>query len=195
LREALSAQLRLLLKPPLQPGLTLGAIPPANRLSEVEFSYPIASLQWNQLQGLFVKHGGALPSEFANSLGRLQFRPVEGFMRGYIDLFFQFKNRYYIIDWKSNWLGPQPRDYDQKGIQECMLRHSYFLQYHLYTVAADLYLSRRIPGYEYDQHFGGIFYVFFRGLDPQQPSHGIFHDRPAASLVNGLRQLLIGGLP
>ena len=79
--------------------------------------------------------------------------------------------------------------------QACMLQHSYFLQYHLYTVAADLYLTRRIPGYQYDKHFGGIFYVFFRGLDPENSSHGIFHDRPAASLVCALRQLLIGGLP
>jgi exodeoxyribonuclease V beta subunit len=105
-----------------------------------------------------------------------------------------FEDRYYIIDWKSNWLGPQPGDYDQKGSQACMLQHSYFLQYHLYTVAADLYLRRRIGGYEYDKHFGGIFYVFFRGLDPQTPSRGIFYDRPADSLVCALRQLLIGGL-
>jgi exodeoxyribonuclease V beta subunit len=192
--EALCAQLRLLLKTPLQPGLTLGGISLTNRLSEVEFSYRIPSLQWNQLQDLFVKHGGALPSEFANSLRRRQFRPVEGFMRGYIDLFFQFEDRYYIIDWKSNWLGPQPGHYDKAGIQECMLQHSYFLQYHLYTVAADLYLRRRIPGYEYGQHFGGVFYVFFRGLDQEQPGHGVFQDRPAVSLVNALRQLLIGGL-
>jgi exodeoxyribonuclease V beta subunit len=75
-----------------------------------------------------------------------------------------------------------------------MLQHSYFLQYHLYTVAADLYLSRRICGYEYDKHFGGVFYVFFRGLDPEKPGRGIFRDRPSAALVYALRQLLIGGL-
>jgi len=195
LGEALCAQLRLLLKIPLQTDLTLGGISLANRLSEVEFSHPIASLQRGQLQNLFLQHGGLiLPPEYANSLGRLQFRPVEGFMRGFIDLFFQFKDRYYIIDWKSNWLGPQSRDYDQKGIQACMLQHYYFLQYHLYTVAADLYLSRRIADYQYDKHFGGIFYVFFRGLDPDTPSHGIFRDLPAASLIYALRQLLIGGL-
>jgi exodeoxyribonuclease V beta subunit len=174
LREALCAQLRLLLKTPLKPDLTLGGIPLGKRLSEVEFSHPIASLQRDQLQNLFVNHGRpTLPPEFAKSLGRLQFRPVEGFMRGFIDLFFEFKDRYYVIDWKSNRLGPQPSDYNKEVIQACMLQHSYFLQYHLYTVAADLYLSRRIPGYEYDKHFGGIFYVFFRGLDPEIPNHGI----------------------
>jgi exodeoxyribonuclease V beta subunit len=195
LSEALCAQLGLLLKTPLKQGLTLDGISLTDRLSEVEFSHPIASLQQGPLQNLFEQHGGLIPPpEFAKSLGRLQFRPVEGFMRGFIDLFFQFEDRYYIIDWKSNWLGPQPGDYDQKGIQACMLQHSYFLQYHLYTVAADLYLRRRIAGYEYGKHFGGIFYVFFRGLDPQTPSRGIFYDRPADSLVCALRQLLIGGL-
>ena len=192
-REALCAQLRRLLETPLVPGLTLSRIPLAERLSEVEFSYPIASLEHRQLQKLFIKHGGpALPAEFPASLGRLNFRPVEGFMRGFIDLFFRFEERYYIVDWKSNWLGNRPNDYDQAGIRACMLKRSYFLQYHLYTVAADLYLSRRIAGYEYGKHFGGVFYVFFRGLDPEKPDRAIFRGRPHASLVRALRELSIG---
>jgi exodeoxyribonuclease V beta subunit len=194
LREALCAQLRLLLETPLRPGVTLSQAPRAERLSEVEFSHPIASLQTDQLQKIFVKHGGPdLPREFPTSLGRLHFRPVEGFMRGFIDLLFRSEGRYYIVDWKSNWLGNQPSDYDEKGIRACMLQHSYFLQYHLYTVATDLYLSRRVPGYHYDKQFGGVFYVFFRGLDPGKPSRGIFYHRPPGSLVEALRQLLIGG--
>jgi exodeoxyribonuclease V beta subunit len=194
LREALSAQLHLLLETPLMPGLTLHQVPLAKRLSEVEFSHPIASLQTDQLQKIFSKHGGPdLPREFPSSLGRLHFRPVEGFMRGYIDLLFQFQDRYYIVDWKSNWLGKQPSDYEEKGIRACMLQHSYFLQYHLYTVAADLYLSRRISGYQYDKQFGGVFYVFFRGLDPQKPGRGIFYHRPPGPMVDALRLRLVGG--
>lgn len=194
-REAFCAQLRLLLETPLEPGLTLSRIPLAERLSEVEFSYPIALLQPDQLQRLFVKHGGpGLPTEFPESLGRLHFQPLEGFMRGFIDLLFRFGERYYIVDWKSNWLGNRPSDYDEERIRACMVQHSYFLQYHLYTVAADLYLSRRIAGYEYDKQFGGVFYVFFRGLDPEKPDRAIFRDRPRAALVHALRQLLIGGL-
>jgi exodeoxyribonuclease V beta subunit len=114
-------------------------------------------------------------------------------MRGFIDLLFRFGEHYYIVDWKSNWLGNQASDYDVEGIRACMLQHSYYLQYHLYTVAADLYLSRRISGYEYDKQFGGVFYVFFRGLDPEKPSRAIFHNKPPAPLVYALRHLLIGG--
>jgi exodeoxyribonuclease V beta subunit len=200
LHEALCAQLQVLLKAPLvtpvEPGLALNRIAAAERLSEVEFSHPITSLREDQLQEIFVRHGGpALPLEFPKSLGRLQFRQVEGFMRGFIDLLFRFQNRYYIVDWKSNWLGNRPSDYDQEGIQVSMLQHSYFLQYHLYTVAADLYLRRRVSGYEYDKHFGGVFYVFFRGLDPSKAGRGIFYHLPSAALISALRQMLIGGLP
>jgi exodeoxyribonuclease V beta subunit len=193
-REAFCAQLRILLETPLEPGLTLSQISLAERLSEVEFSYPIASLRPDQLQELFVKHGSPeLPSEFPESLGRLYLQ-TEGFMRGFIDLLFRFGKRYYIIDWKSNWLGNRPGDYDGAAVRACMLQHSYYLQYHLYTVAADLYLSSRICGYEYDKQFGGVFYVFFRGLDAGNPNRAIFRDRPRASLVRALRQLLIHGL-
>ena len=88
--------------------------------------------------------------------------------------------------------GNRPDDYDQAGIRACMLKRSYILQYHLYTVAADLYLSRRIAGYEYGKQFGGVFYVFFRGLDPEKPDRAIFRGRPHASLVRALRELSIG---
>jgi exodeoxyribonuclease V beta subunit len=194
-REALCAQLRLLLEIPLEPGLTLSRISSPERLSEVEFSYPIPSMQPDRLQKFFVEHGGpGLPAQFPDSLGRLNFRPVEGFMRGFIDLLFRFEEHYYIVDWKSNWLGNQPTDYDDPGIRACMLRHSYFLQYHLYTVAADLYLSRRVAGYDYERQFGGVFYVFFRGLEPEKPDRAIFRGRPPAALVHALRQWSTGGL-
>ena len=193
-REPLCAQLQRLLETPLAPGLTLSRIPPANRLSEVEFFHPIASLRPQQLKELFRTHSGAaLPPEFPASLGRLQFRPVEGFMRGFMDLLFQFEGRYYLVDWKSNWLGDHLIDYGDAGVRACMLQHSYFLQYHLYAVATDLFLSRRIPDYDYDKHFGGVFYIFLRGVDPKNADRGIFRDRPNVSLVHALRQTLIGG--
>jgi exodeoxyribonuclease V beta subunit len=194
-RDALCARLNRLLETPLEPKLTLDRVSLTDRLSEVEFSYPISSIHPGQLQAVFAKHAGtSLPAEFPASLGRLQFRPVEGFMRGFIDLLFRFQGRYYIVDWKSNWLGDRPGDYGEPGIRACMLRHSYFLQYHLYTVATDLFLSRRIPGYTYDKDFGGVFYVFLRGIDPRKPERGIFRDRPDAALVSALRQLLGTGL-
>jgi exodeoxyribonuclease V beta subunit len=71
-----------------------------------------------------------------------------------------------------------------------MLRHNYYLQYHLYTLAADLFLEKRVPGYSYQTHFGGVYYLFLRGLDTMDPSRGIFRDRPDAKTVANLRKLI-----
>jgi exodeoxyribonuclease V beta subunit len=105
-------------------------------------------------------------------------------------MLFRFKDRYYLIDWKSNWLGSKPADYGLVGMKQVMLEHNYYLQYHLYTLAADLFLERRLPGYDYQTHFGGVYYVFLRGVDPKDPSRGIYRDRPAAETIRALRTLV-----
>jgi exodeoxyribonuclease V beta subunit len=114
-------------------------------------------------------------------------------MRGFIDLLFQFEGRYYLVDWKSNWLGPRPADYSEQPLRAVMLHSFYFLQYHLYAVAADLFLTARAPGFDYARDFGGVFYMFLRGVDPTRPGNGIFHDRPDAGLIRDLRETLTGG--
>ena len=77
-----------------------------------------------------------------------------------------------------------------------MVGHHYVLQYHLYTVAAHRYLSRRLPGYEYDRHFGGIYYLFLRGMSPSHPAGtGIHHARVPFALVEALSDLFAGRTP
>ncbi|HEX4083416.1 MAG TPA: exodeoxyribonuclease V subunit beta [Chthoniobacteraceae bacterium] len=190
--EKIRAQILRLLETSLAPGITLGGIGMDARRSEVEFSHPLAPIQPRELQALFSAHAGPdLPAAFPAHLGRLKFHPVEGYMRGFIDLLFESGGRYYIVDWKSNWLGNRRADYDQRGIAACMLRHSYYLQFHLYTLATDLFLRSRLPGYAYDRHFGGVFYIFLRGVDPAMPERGIHRARPSAALVAAMRRLLI----
>src|SRR5437762_2175066 len=65
-------------------------------------------------------------------------------------------------------------------------RQQYFIQYHLYTVALHKYLSLRLSAYECERHFGGVIYLFLRGLDPARPDHGAFRDRPSAGAVQEL---------
>ncbi len=192
--DAICAQVRNLLSVPPGPELKSGAgfprIRKQDKLAEVEFSFPIASLEPDKMRAIFARHGQF--ADYSADLGRLNFRPVEGFMRGFIDLLFQFDGRFYIVDWKSNWLGNRPADYDQPNLRSSILHHFYFLQYHLYTVAADLFLSRRIRGYDYKKHFGGVFYIFLRGVDPGKPGRGIYRDCPDASLIRDLRETLTG---
>ena len=116
-------------------------------------------------------------------------------MRGFIDLIFEFDGRYYIVDWKSNRLGPSMEDYDGAGMHAVMTGSFYFLQYHLYTVAVEMFLRGRIPGFDYEKHFGGVFYIFLRGVDATNPERGIFQARPDAGLIRDLRQALTGRRP
>jgi exodeoxyribonuclease V beta subunit len=77
-----------------------------------------------------------------------------------------------------------------------MVHRHYHLQYHLYVVALHRYLRWRLPGYDYERHFGGVYYLFLRGMiGPSTPqtagvSHGVFYDRPPVALVEALDRLL-----
>ena len=188
-RPAINQILRQLMEVELEPGLRLAEIPRHERLSEVEFTYPLAHLTPASLASL-LNNCANLAGDVRTRMERLRFDPVEGFMRGFLDLLFRFKDRYYLIDWKSNWLGSQPADYGPEGMQRAMLEHNYYLQYHLYTLAVDLFLEKRLPGYDYQTHFGGVHYIFLRGIDPKDPTRGIFRDRPAVETVRRLRTLI-----
>lgn len=72
-----------------------------------------------------------------------------------------------------------------------MSEHHYVLQYHLYTVALDRYLALRLAGYDYDRHFGGVYYLFLRGMDPDHPAGcGVYHDRPTRECIEALTATL-----
>jgi exodeoxyribonuclease V beta subunit len=188
-RPAINQILRQLVEVELDPGISLRDIPKRERLAEVEFSYPLAHLTPATLVKS-LNRCTTMAGDIRARMGSLRFDPVEGFMRGFIDLLFRVQDRYYLIDWKSNWLGSQPADYGPEGMRRAMLEHNYYLQYHFYTLAADLFLERRLPGYDYQTHFGGIYYIFLRGIDPKDSSRGIFRDRPAAETVRSLRGLI-----
>lgn len=59
-----------------------------------------------------------------------------------------------------------------------MAEHRYDLQYQLYTLALHRYLRHRLPDYDYRRHFGGVIYLFLRGVDAAHPGNGIFHLSP-----------------
>ena len=62
----------------------------------------------------------------------------------------------------------------------------------LYALALDRYLALKLAGYDYETHFGAIYYIFLRGVDPEQdPSLGVYRDRPDARLIRALRTNLI----
>jgi exodeoxyribonuclease V beta subunit len=167
--------------------LTLSRIRNENRLNELEFYFPLNEISSSILKGIFAEYAGPeLPENFPEYIGRLAFSPVRGFMKGFIDMAFQFQGKFYLVDWKSNFLGFSTADYHQGALANAMNENFYILQYHIYTMALHQYLSVRIRDYSYESHFGGVYYIFLRGTDPKYPEFGIYRDRPPEILITKL---------
>jgi exodeoxyribonuclease V beta subunit len=163
------------------------------RINEMEFYYPVAHLRDEALRRLLEQHG-YMAGPFREMIDRLEFSPLRGYMKGFIDLVFEADGRFYLVDYKSNWLGPEPAAYQSERLAEAMAREAYVLQYLIYTVALHRYLRLRMADYDYEQHFGGVYYLFLRGMDPALGQDcGVFQDRPAPELVTALDGLMARG--
>jgi exodeoxyribonuclease V beta subunit len=166
------------------------------RLNELEFILPVAGgnsprLTVSKLAAVFARHAATpAQSRYAQRLEHLGFAVLEGYLRGFIDLVFEHDGRWYIVDYKTNFLGAAPIDYIGSALETPMALHHYPLQYHLYTVALHRHLSARLAGYDYDRHFGGVYYLFLRGMSARFPAgNGIWYDRPPRAMVDDLSAL------
>lgn len=109
---------------------------------------------------------------------------LNGLLKGFIDLVFEHEGRYYVADYKSNWLGPAAGDYAPAALRAAVLEKRYDLQYVLYTLALHRLLAARLPAYDYDRHVGGVVYLFLRGLDAE--GQGLHCERPPRALIEQL---------
>ena len=175
------------------PGLTLSKITAAQKLHELEFYFPLQKISPPMIRKLLQEHHffGTQTAASREPEG-FSFVPVRGMLKGFIDLVFEFNGRFYLVDWKSNWLGGRIEDYGETALTAEIRRRHYYFQYQLYTVALDRYLRHRLSGYRYEQHFGGVYYLFLRGIDPVRPELGIYRDRPQEQFVRELNRLLTG---
>ena len=73
-----------------------------------------------------------------------------------------------------------------------MQEHRYDLQYQLYTLALHRYLRHRIADYDYERHFGGVIYLFLRGVDRDNPQQGIYTTRPDGELIALMDDMFAG---
>ncbi len=180
--------------------LRLADVAKDRRVVEMEFVFPVsgaasgdpAAVDVRGLSRVFASHGSPALSGYDHELAALRFFPLRGYLRGFIDLVFEHEQRWYVVDYKSNYLGPSPEDYSTDRLLRAMVSHHYPLQYHLYTLALHRYLEARLPGYDYDRCFGGVRYLFLRGMSPQRPGHGVFSDRPSRTMVKALSALVDG---
>ena len=185
--DAVTLGIERVLSTPLTEGdsqLILSSVRNEQRLHEVSFFFPLRRIDSRKL-------GGLLPG-LPTAGERLRFSPVQGYLKGYIDLVFQHGGRYFLVDWKSNRIGPAAADYHRSALGRVMTEAHYHLQYALYSLALDLYLRQRDPAYRFDSGFGGVFYLFLRGMRPERGAEwGVFFDRPERALITRLRDALV----
>jgi exodeoxyribonuclease V beta subunit len=176
-------------------GFALRDLARPDRVDELEFTYPVRGPAAGELATVLAplrKIGSRLPE----AIGSLVLAPARGFMRGYIDLIFARGGRYFIVDYKSNWLGDSIAHYAPDRLAIAMADSFYDLQYLVYAVALHRLLATRVEGYEYERHFGGIHYLFLRAMRPATgAAFGVYSVRPDASLVKALDACLAPGEP
>ena len=108
-----------------------------------------------------------------------------GILNGIIDLIFEHEGKYYIVDWKTNWLGGFDADYAPDRIRAAMGNAGYILQSYLYSAALLRFLRQR--SMEYDS-FGGVYYIFLRGLS-RGTQNGVWFDVPPRECLENLLTL------
>ncbi|ENP8340047.1 exodeoxyribonuclease V subunit beta [Vibrio harveyi] len=162
---------------------------PAQRLVEMEFLLPIEVLSAPALNRVIQRH-----DPLSAKAGDLGFQTVQGMLKGFIDLVFEHQGKYYVLDWKSNHLGDDVFHYHGDALKSAMADHRYDLQYQIYALALHRFLRSRLPNYDYEQHFGGVYYLFLRGMDGQS-DHGIFSAKPTFEFLQEMDHLIDGQAP
>jgi exodeoxyribonuclease V beta subunit len=152
--------------------LRLADVGPRERKAELEFLFPVS--------------GPAVALAPGIAAG-------PGFMKGFIDLVFVHEGRWYVADWKSNWLGGSHAAYAPERLAAVMQAERYDLQARLYSLALHRHLAARLPGYAFDTHFGGVYYLFVRGIQPANgPRTGVHFARPEGADLERLSARFAG---
>jgi exodeoxyribonuclease V beta subunit len=160
----------------------LKSIQNKDKVNELEFDFPIdETFDITKLQGLFEPND---PKFIYTGFGE-----VKGMLTGFVDLFFKHNDKYYILDWKSNFLGDKLELYHPDNLNEAMNESNYHLQYCIYTVAMKRFLESKLgASFDYDKHFGGVIYLFLRGVRQGQNS-GVFTNKLPLEKVEELEQI------
>ncbi|MDD5580142.1 MAG: exodeoxyribonuclease V subunit beta [Methylobacter sp.] len=158
------------------PGFCLKNLPEHKCLKEMPFYLSIQAMDAGQIN-LILRD-------------TLSFQPLTGkqmcgYLTGFIDLICDYNGRYYVMDYKTNSLP----DYHPETLTRAMREHNYGLQYWLYTVVLHRYLQIRLPQYDYETHFGGVRYLFVRGMQPELAMSGVYQDRPDLGKIEAMAGL------
>jgi len=164
-------------------------------IAELEFLFPVKDFNSEQLVALREENA----VEFAKEKGlNLSSEPIDlnlapnvlsGFVKGFIDLAFKTGTgddaRFYVIDYKSNFMGNDYGNYKEQALARNMLEHCYDVQYLFYSLAMHRFLKTRIENYSYDKHFGGVLYLYLRGMH-RDSSESVIYTKPKYEQIEKL---------
>jgi len=130
---------------------------------------------------------------FSDAVQPIQERKLKGYLAGFVDLLCRHNDQYFVIDYKSNYLGDTLAHYSGDFLLSAMRDHNYGLQYWIYTLVLHRFLTNTVTGYDYERDFGGVLYLFARGMSPDIPGNGVYYDKPQLSVLNELQKSLGAG--
>jgi exodeoxyribonuclease V beta subunit len=192
--------------------LTLSDLSLAQTLREAEFYFPMNESKWSELKHILFEHRKSVAKQLALEHGGesdidlpiaepIQAEPVpslmmsalEGMMHGFIDLIFTHEGKYYVADYKSTWLGDSVSHYKPQALNANNQHHLYDLQYLIYCLALHRYLKNAIVDYTPEVHFGGVYYLYLRGMHPSNTNgEGVFFTSIDSVTLQALDTLFLG---
>jgi exodeoxyribonuclease V beta subunit len=187
-------------------GAGLNSLEPVRRKMELSFTLEISKMNWPLALASINRHfpvsesaqSLARPDLFAEPHGRNDLSRLNGFLNGFIDMVFEYQGQYFILDWKSNFLGDKLSDYRLANLKVAISEHDYAVQWCLYGVALLRWLRLKFLGEDPLPRMGGVVYAFIRGMrgagkaQAQRLDSGIFSTEIPPSLLVELDAILGG---
>lgn len=166
--------------------LSLSKLKKSQRLDELEFNFSIKGVDIKSVNRFLFDR----TQQQSSSLSIANFK---GMINGFIDLVFEYDGKFYIADYKTNFLGNDLEDYNPQQLEQAVIDRRYDLQYLIYSLALHRYLKIRIKNYQYQTHFGGVYYLFLRAMRKNTGHHyGVHFDLPSFDEIEFLDTQIFG---
>ena len=167
------------------PSISLSKLSAKQVKVEMEFHMPLHEVKVSGFNHIINQY-------FKQHKRDYQFEQLNGMIKGFIDLMFEFEGKFYVADYKSNHLGDSYDNYHYSAMEQAMTGHDYHLQAILYTLALHRWLKHKLPNYDYNTHVGGAYYLFIRGMSQVVPGNGVYFVLPEKAMIEALDDLFLG---
>ena len=164
-------------------------------LRESEFYFPMVKAKIAVLEKLLTDHRNTYRASQSHRSVRLpSYKSLKGMMHGFIDLVFEKNGKFYVCDYKSSHLGDNFSDYNHEALRNSIEKNYYDLQYLIYSLALHRYLKQNLADYNAEVHFGGIYYLYLRGMtnDELHKGAGVYYRQISSNELTQLDMLFLG---